>query len=89
MPMLVKVPFFAASDFSFDANFATSDNVAWRINAHIDSLDNHRDFYDGQRIGINPTVKIQASDETVINISYEFADHERFCLLYTSDAADE
>ena len=75
---IVGADTFAASDFSFDANFATSDNVAWRINAHIDSLDNHRDFYDGQRIGINPTVKIQASDETVIDISYEFADHERF-----------
>ena len=41
---IVGADTFAASDFSFDANFATSDTVAWRINAHIDSLDNHRDF---------------------------------------------
>ena len=44
---------------------------------HTDSLANHRDFYEGERYGINPTVKIQAGDTTV-DLSYEYADHERF-----------
>ena len=28
----------------------------------FESLDNHRDFYDGERIGINPTAKVQLSE---------------------------
>ncbi len=68
---------FGAADIAVDANFATSENTAVRLNLHIDSLANHRDFYEGERYGINPTVKIQAGDTTV-DLSYEYADHERF-----------
>ena len=49
-----------------------------RLNLHTDSLANHRDFYEGERYGINPTVKIQVDDATTIDLSYEYADHERF-----------
>ena len=68
---------FGAADIAVDANFATSENTAVRLNLHTDSLANHRDFYEGERYGINPTVKIQAGDTTV-DLSYEYADHERF-----------
>ena len=68
---------FGAADLALDANFATSDTTAVRLNLHTDSLANHRDFYEGERYGINPTVKIVAGDTTV-DLSYEFADHERF-----------
>ena len=68
---------FGAADIAVDANFATSENTAVRLNLHTDSLANHRDFYEGERYGINPTVKIQAGDTTV-DLSYEDADHERF-----------
>ena len=68
---------FGAADLAVDANFATSENTAVRLNLHTDSLANHRDFYEGERYGINPTVKIQAGDTTV-DLSYEYADHERF-----------
>ncbi len=68
---------FGAADIAVDANFATSENTAVRLNLHTDSLANHRDFYEGERYGINPTVKIQAGDITV-DLSYEYADHERF-----------
>ena len=68
---------FGAADIAVDANFATSENTAVRLNLHTDSLANHRDFYEGERYGINPTVKIQVGDTTV-DLSYEYADHERF-----------
>ena len=35
-------------------------------------------MYDGDRTGFNPTVKIQLSDRTTLDLSYEYADHERF-----------
>ncbi len=69
---------FGASDIAADYNVPTGENVALRINFHVDSLDNHRDFYDGDRIGFNPTMKVQLSPETTLDLSYEYADHERF-----------
>ena len=35
---------FGASDIAADYNVPTGENVAMRINFHVDSLDNHRDF---------------------------------------------
>ena len=69
---------FGAADLAVDANFATSDSIAVRLHLHTDSLANHRDFYEGERYGINPTLKIQVDDATTIDLSYEYADHERF-----------
>ncbi len=68
---------FGAADLAVDANFATSDTTAVRLNLHTDQLANHRDFYEGERYGINPTFKIVAGD-TIVDLSYEYADHERF-----------
>ncbi len=69
---------FGAYDVAGDYNIATSDKTALRINAHYDALENHRDFYDGERIGFNPTLKIELSSQTTLDLSYEYADHERF-----------
>ena len=69
---------FGAFDFAADYNTSTGDNTALRLNLHNDSLENHRDMYDGDRTGFNPTVKIQMSDRTTLDLSYEYADHERF-----------
>ena len=69
---------FGAFDFAADYNTSTGDNTALRLNLHNDSLENHRDMYDGDRTGFNPTVKIQMSDKTTLDLSYEYADHERF-----------
>ena len=65
-------------DFAADFNTSTGDNSALRLNVHSDTLENHRDFYDGDRIGFNPTLKVQVSDSTTLDLSYEYADHERF-----------
>ena len=69
---------FGAFGAQVDSNFVVSDNAAIRINAMYESLENHRDFYDGDRIGLNPTAKLQLSPSTVLDLSYEYIDHERF-----------
>ena len=61
-----------------DTNLATGDSAAIRINAMVEHLENHRDFYDGDRYGFNPTARIELSDKTVLDLSYEYVDHERF-----------
>ena len=69
---------FGALDFAADYNVQTGDNTALRFNIHSDALENHRDFYEGDRFGMNPTVTIALSDNTTVDLSYEYADHERF-----------
>ena len=69
---------FGAFAVQVDSNNAVDENTAVRINAFFESLDNHRDFYDGERIGINPTAKIILEDGSTLDLSYEYIDHERF-----------
>lgn len=61
-----------------DTNFVAGDDSAIRINAMIEELDNHRDFYDGTRYGFNPTARIELNDKAILDLSYEYANHERF-----------
>ena len=61
-----------------DINLLASENAAVRINAMYEGLNNHRDFYDGERIGINPTVRFATGQNTTIDLSYEYIDHHRF-----------
>jgi len=69
---------FGAFNLAADLNIDLSDTVAFRLNVHSDALENHRDFYDGDRLGINPTLKVQLSPDTALDLSYEYVDHERF-----------
>ena len=69
---------FGANDIAVDYNTGTGDSTAVRMMIHSDALENHRDHYDGRRLGFNPTVKIQMNDTTTLDISYEHADHERY-----------
>ena len=69
---------FGSLDLAYDYNVSSTDDSAFRINIHTDSLANHRDFYDGERVGINPTMKFVMSDDTTLDLSYEYIDHERF-----------
>ena len=61
-----------------DINLSASDTAAFRLNASYEDLANHRDFYDGTRIGINPTARLALGDATVLDLSYEYANHDRF-----------
>ena len=69
---------FGAFDFQIDHNAALTDTAGVRVNAMYESLENHRDFYDGERIGLNPTLRVQMSPATTLDLSYEYIDHERF-----------
>ena len=69
---------FGAGDFAVDGNLEVNDSVAFRLNAHSDSLANHRDQYDGQRFGINPTTTFAVDSATMMDLSFEYLDHERY-----------
>ena len=69
---------FGAGDFAIDGNLEVNDSVAFRLNAHSDSLANHREQYDGQRFGINPTMTFAVDSATMMDLSFEYLDHERY-----------
>ncbi len=73
-----SVDSFGGYNLQFDGNLAINDDVAFRLNAYYEELENHRDFYDGERVGINPTLKMSLGDETVLDLSYEYIDNQRF-----------
>ena len=76
--------FQAASDtfgeFSIqaDSNLTLGENTAFRINTFYESLNNQRDFYDGERLGVNPTLKFRLAEATTLDLSYEYVNHQRF-----------
>ncbi len=69
---------FGGYNLWLDSNFSSNDKAAFRINAMYESLENHRDFFDGERVGFNPTGRFVFSDDTVLDVSYEYVDHQRF-----------
>lgn len=69
---------FGANDIAVDYNSTNSEDSAYRILFHSDTLDNHRDNYEGDRVGFNPTVKVKMNEKTTLDLSYEYADHERY-----------
>ena len=69
---------FGAFDLAIDGNYAIGDAGAFRINAYYESLDNHRDFYDGDNYGLNPTARFELSPATTLDLSLEYIDQERF-----------
>ena len=69
---------FGGYGVEIDTNTDMSSTSALRINAMYESLDNHRDFFDGERIGFNPTARFELSEDSVLDMSYEYINHERF-----------
>jgi catecholate siderophore receptor len=61
-----------------DTNVSMNETAALRVNAMVESLDNHRDFFEGERFGFNPTARFELSPSTTLDLSYEYIDHERF-----------
>jgi len=75
---LGAVDTFGAFTGQVDLNFTTSESSALRISAAYENLNNHRDFFDGDRIGFNPTFRAELGPDTIIDLSYEYANHDRF-----------
>ena len=69
---------FGAGGLQGDVNVGLTDSVAFRLNAMAEGLDNHRDHFDGERIGVNPTARLSFNESTRLDLSYEYVDHERF-----------
>ena len=69
---------FGGASVQVDRNVDVSETAAFRVNASYESLENHRDFFDGDRLGLNPTLKLKLSEATTVDLSYEYLDHERF-----------
>lgn len=69
---------FGEFGLQLDTNLVATDTSAIRINAMYESLDNHRDFYDGERVGFNPTARFSLGENTQLDLSYEYIDHDRF-----------
>ena len=69
---------FGGYNTEIDLNLSTSDTSAFRLNAMYEHLEGYRDFFDGDRYGFNPTARFELADETILDISYEYINHERF-----------
>lgn len=69
---------FGAYSAQIDHNLVSSADSALRVNAMYEQLANHRDFYQGERIGFNPTVTLAFGHDTTIRAAYEYIDHQRF-----------
>jgi catecholate siderophore receptor len=69
---------FGGFNLELDSNIDTSNTSSVRINAMYESLENDRDFFDGERYGFNPTARLELGKNTTIDLSYEYANHERF-----------
>lgn len=74
----VSLDSFSGYSGQLDTNVSTGDKSAVRLNVMREHLENHRDFFDGERYGFNPTARIELSDDTMLDMSYEYADHKRF-----------
>ncbi|HSG89308.1 MAG TPA: TonB-dependent siderophore receptor [Pseudomonadales bacterium] len=68
---------FSAGGVAVDANHAIGRNQAIRLNATVDTVENHRDFKDGDRFAVNPTWSWVGDAGTIVNASYEFIDDDR------------
>lgn len=74
---LASVDTFGAGEVRGDVNAGLAEGVTARLNAYYEHLNNHRDFYDGDRFAVNPTLSFDFSDDTRLFLSYEYVDDER------------
>ncbi len=68
---------FGAWDVSADINTPLGDSAAFRINAVTENLDNHRDFFEGERYAVNPYVAIDLGASWQAGLSYEYVNDDR------------
>ena len=69
---------FGGYGVELDKNFSINETSALRLNGAYEGLNNDRDFFDGERLAVNPTARILLSPATTLDASYEYIDHERF-----------
>ncbi len=67
---------FGAWDVSADINAPIGSKAAFRLNADYESLDNHRDFFGGERYAINPYLAVDLG-QWKLGLSYEYVNDDR------------
>lgn len=67
---------FGAWDVAADINAPIGGNAAFRINANYESLDNHRDFFGGERYAVNPYLAVDLG-RWKLGLSYEYVNDDR------------
>ncbi len=67
---------FGAWDVSADVNAPIGGGAAFRLNANYESLDNHRDFFGGERYAINPYAAVDLG-RWKLGLSYEYVNDDR------------
>ena len=60
-----------------DGNIGLGDSAALRLNGFYEALANHRDAYDGEHFGINPTVAARIGDTVRLQLGYEYVRDDR------------
>ena len=60
---------FGAFDVAIDTNMDTSDSTAIRLMLHSDTLENHRDFFDGDRLGFNIVSRTELDADSTLDLS--------------------
>lgn len=68
---------FGAHYAAVDINAPLNETVGLRVNGFFEGLNNHRDFFDGERFGINPTLSFAVTPQTSVDLSYEYLDDDR------------
>ncbi len=68
---------FGAYSISGDLNYTVGDDAAVRLNGFYEDLNNHRDFFGGERFAFNPTLTFKPSEDTNLLLSYEYVNDDR------------
>jgi len=68
---------FGSWDASADINAPLGSNAAFRLNGTYESLDNHRDYFEGERYAINPYVAVDLGGGWKAGLSYEYVHDDR------------
>lgn len=68
---------FGAWDVAIDLNTPISANGALRVNGFYEDLNNHRDFFGGERYAVNPYLGFDLGGGWRVGLSYEYVKDER------------
>ena len=68
---------FGAWDVAADVNLPLGGETALRINGNYESLDNHRDYFGGERFAVNPYFAAKLGENWSLGLSYEYAHDDR------------
>jgi len=72
-----SVDTFGAHLFAGDINAPVGARGGFRLNAFYEGLNNHRDFFDGERFAVNPTFAYEITSGTDLLLSYEYVNDDR------------